>query len=111
MTQPTPQSQTLSRDMLRLHVKAMLGILITRQRSLEIELAQVVTLARMMDLPWSEIGGMLGVSKQAAAKRYGALTTKDLFAGSDKALADYPAVRELIEQQAEHERLVTLPDA
>lgn len=105
MTQPTSQSLTLSRDMLRLHVKAMMGILVTRQHSLEIELAQVVTLARMMDIPWSDIGGMLGVSKQAVAKRYGGLTTSDLFAGSEKALAGYPAVRELIEQQAEHERL------
>lgn len=45
---------------------------LTEQRAtLESELTRAVLEARRSDRSWSEIGAMLGVSKQAAQRKYG----------------------------------------
>lgn len=48
-----------------------LGELAERRASLERELREAVLAARRSDRSWSEIGTMLGVSKQAAQRKYG----------------------------------------
>jgi hypothetical protein len=48
---------------------------LARQRDdVDVELTQTVHAARAAHRSWSEIGAMLGVSKQAAQRKYGAKT-------------------------------------
>lgn len=42
-----------------------------QRRTVEDELNAAVVAARQANRPWSEIGAMLGVSKQAAQRKYG----------------------------------------
>lgn len=42
-----------------------------QRRTVEDELNAAVAAARQANRPWSEIGAMLGVSKQAAQRKYG----------------------------------------
>lgn len=44
--------------------------IVGQQRQLEAELEQAVKAARAANRSWSEIGAMLGVSKQAAQQKY-----------------------------------------
>jgi DNA-directed RNA polymerase specialized sigma24 family protein len=48
-----------------------LGELAEQRATLESELREAVLAARRSDRSWSEIGAMLGVSKQAAQRKYG----------------------------------------
>jgi len=48
-----------------------LGELAEQRATLESELRGAVLAARRSDRSWSEIGAMLGVSKQAAQRKYG----------------------------------------
>jgi hypothetical protein len=48
-----------------------LAELAAKRTGLEREIAEVVHAARASHRTWSEIGAMLGVSKQAAQRRYG----------------------------------------
>ena len=48
-----------------------LGALADQRLTLESELREAVLAARRADRSWSEIGAMLGVSKQAAQRKYG----------------------------------------
>lgn len=48
-----------------------LGQLAEQREVLESELAKAVKEARAANRSWSEIGAMLGVSKQAAQRKYG----------------------------------------
>ncbi len=48
-----------------------LAQLADERTSLERELREAVIAARRSDRTWSEIGAMLGVSKQAAQRKYG----------------------------------------
>ncbi|MFN8017277.1 MAG: hypothetical protein U0P45_04045 [Acidimicrobiales bacterium] len=49
---------------------------LAQQRAdLDAELAEAVVAARAHHRSWSEIGAMLGVSKQAAQRKYGTRTT------------------------------------
>jgi len=48
-----------------------LAQLADQRTSLESELRDAVIAARRADRTWSEIGAMLGVSKQAAQRKYG----------------------------------------
>jgi len=48
-----------------------LGELAEQRAILESELREAVLAARRSDRSWSEIGAMLGVSKQAAQRKYG----------------------------------------
>lgn len=48
-----------------------LAELAEQQATLESELTKAVLEARRSDRSWSEIGSMLGVSKQAAQRKYG----------------------------------------
>ena len=41
------------------------------REALDADLAAAITLARSAHRSWSEIGAMLGVSKQAAQRKYG----------------------------------------
>lgn len=46
--------------------------LVTRRGTIEDDIAREVTKLRLLDgYSWSQIGALLGVSKQAAQKRYG----------------------------------------
>ena len=42
-----------------------------RRAAIDVELAEAVRRARLARRSWSEIGAMLGVSKQAAQRKYG----------------------------------------
>jgi DNA-directed RNA polymerase specialized sigma24 family protein len=48
-----------------------LGELAEQRATLDGELREAVLAARRSDRSWSEIGAMLGVSKQAAQRKYG----------------------------------------
>jgi len=48
-----------------------LGELAEQRATIESELREAVLAARRSDRSWSEIGAMLGVSKQAAQRKYG----------------------------------------
>ena len=48
-----------------------IGELDRRRHDVDVELAQTVQEARAAHRSWSEIGAMLGVSKQAAQRKYG----------------------------------------
>jgi len=48
-----------------------LGELAQQRATLESELRAAVVAGRRSDRSWSEIGAMLGVSKQAAQRKYG----------------------------------------
>lgn len=45
--------------------------LIERRKGVDEELTEAVRSARLAHCSWSEIGAMLGVSKQAAQRKYG----------------------------------------
>jgi len=51
-----------------------LGELAEQRATLESELREAVLAARRSERTWSEIGAMLGVSKQAAQRKYGRAT-------------------------------------
>jgi regulator of sigma D len=46
--------------------------LIERRHEVDDALVEAIRCARKADRPWSEIGAMLGVSKQAAQRKYAA---------------------------------------
>ncbi len=48
-----------------------LAELAAQRATLESDLCQAVVAARQSEKSWSEIGAMLGVSKQAAQRKYG----------------------------------------
>jgi DNA-directed RNA polymerase specialized sigma24 family protein len=52
-----------------------LGELAQQRATLDGELREAVLAARRSDRSWSEIGAMLGVSKQAAQRKYGRATS------------------------------------
>lgn len=54
----------------------LVGRLADQRDSLETELAQAVAAARQDDWSWAMIGLMLGVTRQAAQQRYGALVAE-----------------------------------
>ena len=53
----------------------MIGKLAERREVVEEELTEAVRSARQAQRSWSEIGTMLGVSKQAAQRKYGSKVT------------------------------------
>lgn len=55
-----------------------ISVLMDRQEEISRALAQAVADARSRGRTWSEIGTMLGVSKQAAHRKYGAITSAQL---------------------------------
>lgn len=54
----------------------LVGRLADQRDGLETELAQAVAAARADDWSWAMIGFMLGVSRQAAQQKYGALAAE-----------------------------------
>ena len=54
----------------------LVGRLADQRDRLETELAQAVAAARADDWSWAMIGFMLGVTRQAAQQRYGALAAE-----------------------------------
>ena len=52
-----------------------LAKLAEQRKALETDLTAAVAEARQLDRSWSEIGAMLGVSKQAAQRKYAATVT------------------------------------
>ena len=62
-----------SEDLVALDTSALQTIarLASERESLEEQVCEAVRLARIANRSWSEIGAMLGVSKQAAQRRYG----------------------------------------
>lgn len=60
-------------DLVTVDTSAMrrLAELAERRETLESELTRAVIVARHSNCSWSEIGAMLGVSKQAAQRKYG----------------------------------------
>lgn len=51
--------------------------LVERRDQVDEELTEAVRMARTSKRSWSEIGAMLGVSKQAAQRKYAKVTTSD----------------------------------
>ena len=51
--------------------------LVERRDQVDQELTEAVRLARSSRRSWSEIGAMLGVSKQAAHRKYAKVSTSD----------------------------------
>ena len=55
-----------------------IAVLMDQQEEINRALARAVADARSRGRTWSEIGTMLGVSKQAAHRKYGAMTSAQL---------------------------------
>lgn len=66
-----------SSDLKRVDTEALrtIGELAERREEVEAELTEAVRSARQAERSWSEIGTMLGVSKQAAQRKYGSKVT------------------------------------
>jgi hypothetical protein len=67
--QDTDSSRLVERDTSALMHLAKLA---EQREALETDLTAAVAEARQLDRSWSEIGAMLGVSKQAAQRKYAA---------------------------------------
>lgn len=68
----TDSSHFVERDTSALKHLAKLA---EQRQALETDLTAAVAEARQLDRSWSEIGAMLGVSKQAAQRKYAATVT------------------------------------
>ena len=68
----TPDLKVADTDALR-----QIAELVEQRDQVDEELTEAVRMARSSKRSWSEIGAMLGVSKQAAQRKYAKVTTSD----------------------------------
>ena len=61
-----------------LELMGAIAVLVNQQKEINQALSGAVADARKRGRSWLEIGGMLGVSKQAAHRKYGATTPAQL---------------------------------
>ena len=55
----------------RSHFETQLKSLVTRRNNIDGDIARLVDHLRFMDYSWTQIGNILGVTRQAAQQRYG----------------------------------------